>query len=71
MRAGYDNSTAMAETGRDTCGGGSPFEICVVSTSKGQMYLSVLFSALAKLQSYILLSSSDDRMVYDSYTRQN
>jgi len=31
------------------------------------MYVSVL-SSLDKLQSYILLSSGDDMMMYDSYT---
>ena len=57
----------MIDKGRNsTCGGGVPLGIWVISTSNGQTYASV-FSVLAKLQSYILLSSSDDNILYDSY----
>lgn len=44
-----------------TCGGGDCRGVCVMSVSKGHVYLSG-FSLLAKLQSYILLSSSEDKI---------
>lgn len=51
-----------------TCGGGGSVGGLILSTSNGHTYLSG-FSLLTKLQSYSLLSSSDDSISYDSFQR--